>query len=138
MSNKRSIIKTIISENDTDDVPIGHIPPIPRIKQIWQIDERQCERSNYIPHPTPRNANRYDWHNAYLPQLIDMHNIVINTINEIYPNNKIRWKTNVQIFHNLSRLLYHCSSKYISESIEQQWNEIESKDLEKESKYGES
>ena len=131
MSNKRSILQTNIPNNETDDDNT-----ITRIRQRWKIDNRLCERVNYIPHRTPRNANRLDWHNAYLPQLMDIHNIVINTMNERYPNNNIRWKTNDQIFHNLSRLLYHCSSKYISKYIDRQWNKIESKDLETESKDG--
>lgn len=79
--------------------------------------EKKCEKSNYIVKPTSRNIDRYEWHNSYILNLIDMYNIVINVINDRYPNNKIKWKKNEEIFHNFSRLIYHCSSKHISEYI---------------------
>ena len=137
MSNKRPILKTSIPKNDAGDTPIGHLPPIPRIRHRWTADERKCERGKYVPHPTPSNANRRDWHNAYLSQLMDMYAIVVNTMNERYPKNQIKWTKNDRIFHNLSRVLYHCSSKYISEYLDTPWDEIESKDLEPEIKDGE-
>lgn len=83
---------------------------VPRIRQT---SERFCERYNYIPRAPTRNSDRRQWHYAYLPQLIDIYNIIIDTINEKYPRNKIKWFTNNAIFHNLSRVIYHCSSKYI-------------------------
>jgi hypothetical protein len=70
-----------------------------------------CERSNYIPHATPKGANRCEWHYAYMSQIIDIYNIIKEVINERYPRNKIKWNSNQKIFHNLSRVLYHCSSK---------------------------
>ena len=72
-----------------------------------------CEQPNYIPHKTPKNANRYEWHYSYISQLIDIYNIIREVINERYPHNKIKWNSNIKIFHNLSRVLYHCSSKII-------------------------
>jgi hypothetical protein len=138
MSNKRPILQTSIPKNDADNASVGPIPPIPRIRQKWQIDKRRWEHGNYIPHPTPGNANRCVWHSAYLSQLMDMYIIVINTMNEKYPKNKIKWNSNDKIFHNLSRVLYHCSSKYISEYLDRPLEEIESKDWETESKDGES
>lgn len=85
---------------------------IPIIEQIYK-EPRFCERYNYIPRPTPRNSNRYVWHNTYLSELIDIYIIIITIINERYPYNKIKWATNHKLFHNLSRMLYHCSSKYL-------------------------
>jgi len=111
---------------------------ISRNGKLWYIDEKQFRNDKYVPHQTPRNVNRHDWHNAYLPQLIDMHNIVINTINERYPKNNIKWETNDKIFNNLSRLLYNCSSNYISEYLDTEWNENESKEWNTKSKDGKS
>lgn len=131
MSNKRTNLK-----NNADEFS-RIISSVDRIRQDWKSYEKQYEISKYIPHKTPWNANRHDWHNAYLFQLIDMYNIVINIINYRYPKNKIRWKTNNQIFHNLSRLLYNCSSNYIFKYIKYD-NEILSKDWEIENKDGEN
>lgn len=98
-------------------------PPVHRI-----LKKRQVERSNYIPHPTPSNANRRDWHNAYSQQLIDMYSIVIETITERYPNHNIKRITTPKVFQNLSRLIYYCSSKYITPYINLPWDEIEFKE----------
>ena len=98
------------SKNDKRN---GYFYPVPRIKQLWNPSRRICEQSNYIPHRSPRNANRYEWHDVYLTQLIDIYNIIQDIINERYSRNKIKWMTNDKIFHNLSLVIYHCSSKYI-------------------------
>jgi hypothetical protein len=84
-----------------------YVYPIPR---LYDLAPKFCERANYIPHTTPKNANRYEWHNTYIRQLIDIYNIIKEVINERYPHNKIKWD-NEKIFHNLSRVIYHCSSK---------------------------
>ena len=104
------------------------------------IDKRTSERFNYIPFPTPSDSTREEWHNVYVTQLIDIHSIVKNTINERYPRNDIMWEKNKsKIFHNLSRLIYHCSSKYIApEELYEDEEEIESKELENIIKDGES
>jgi hypothetical protein len=104
------------------------------------IDKRKSERFNYIPFPTPSDSTREEWHNVYVTQLIDIHSIVKNTINERYPRNDIMWEKNKsKIFHNLSRLIYHCSSKYIApEELYEDEEEIESKELENIIKDGES
>jgi hypothetical protein len=111
-------------------------------KQFY-IDKRICERFNHIPYPTPSDSTREEWHNAYIKQLIDMHYIMINTINERYPKNDIMWEKNKsKTFHNFSRLIYHCSSKYIAPQElyeeDEEDEELESKDLENIIKDGES
>ena len=85
-----------------------YVYPIPR---LCCLEPKFCERANYIPLPTPKNANRFEWHNTYIRQLIDIYNIIKEVINERYPHNKIKWDNNEKIFHNLSRVMYHCSSK---------------------------
>lgn len=94
-------------------------------------DKRKCEHYNTIPHETPSNTNRRDWHNAYISQLKDIHAIIANTMNERHKNN-IKWAHNQEITHNMSRLIYHCSSKNISKYIDLPWetsDEKEFKDL---------
>lgn len=86
--------------------------PVPRIYDKWRIGE-STEWSNYISHPTPTNPNRREWHNSYITELLHMYDIVANTIDERYPKNKIRWGNNEKVAHNLSRLIYHCSSKQL-------------------------
>jgi hypothetical protein len=48
---------------------------------------------------------------------------------ENYPRNKIKWYSNENIFHNLSRMIYYSSSKYI---------QFESKNLHPYTKDGEN
>lgn len=91
----------------------GHVYPTPWLKQQRYSSSRFCERSNYIPHPTPRNAVRSEWHESYIHQLIDIYNIINNVMKERYPHNKIKWNSNDKIFHNLSILIYNTSSKHI-------------------------
>ena len=110
--NEQSITQRTKCDNSSGQLSIS------RNGRKWYIDEKQYQYDKYVPHQTPKNSNRYDWHNAYLPQLIAIHKIVINTMNERYPKNKIKWKTNDQIFNNLSRLMYNCSSNYISEYLD--------------------
>jgi hypothetical protein len=90
-----------------------HVYPIPWLKQQRYSSSRLCERPNYIPHPTPRNAVRSEWHESYITQLIDIYTIINNVMKERYPNNKIKWNSNNKIFHNLSQLIYNTSSKHI-------------------------
>jgi len=78
---------------------------------------RYCERRNYTPHSTPNNSNRIIWHDAYALNLLEMYDIVANTIDELYPKNNIQWAENGKIANNLSKMIYHCSSKYISPYI---------------------
>ena len=69
--------------------------------------------SNYISHSCPPRDNFINWYNAYLSQLIHIESIVTKIIQDNLPNSKIRWDA-PQIFLNLIRLIYHCSSKYIT------------------------
>lgn len=76
-------------------------------------DNRRCVR-NLVPHKTPDNANRYDWHNAHLPELVNMYNIFEQVFRNEFPNESKSLDTEYT-FHNFSRLIYHCSSKHINE-----------------------
>jgi hypothetical protein len=113
--------------------------PIPVIFNKRARDNRKCERYNYIPHNAPAKTNRCEWHNAYKNQIMDMYYILTSVINEIFPRNNINWN-NIAIAHNLSRLIYHCSSKYIDDSVKVKYYEIEneSKDSKNDIKDGKS
>ena len=69
-----------------------------------------------IPHKKPKYANRDTWHQAYHNQLIIIHIIIKRIISQNF-NLNIVWDR-PSIFNNLSRLIYHCSSKYISPYID--------------------
>ena len=77
---------------------------------------RKCEIPNYLPHKTPEHSNREVWHNAYKEHLIDIYKNVRDIINSEFPKNKIVW--DIVAINNLSKVIYHCSSKYISPYIE--------------------
>ena len=83
-------------------------PIVPHIRR----ETRRCRIINYIPHNTPRNTNLETWSRAYIVQLIDIFNIIMDTImkSKLYKN--IDWESSI-IYNNLCKLIYHCSSKYI-------------------------
>ena len=55
--------------------------------------------------------NRFEWHNAYIHELKDLYYIMIDALIKKYPNSDLDLETS---FHNFSRMVYHCTSKYIS------------------------
>lgn len=56
--------------------------------------------------------NRFEWHNNYVYELKDLFDIVEKEILRKFPKTNI----NTEIaFHNFSRLMYHCSSKDMSD-----------------------
>ena len=72
---------------------------------------RECQMYNYIPHSKINNIDRELWHNSYMNQLINLYNIIREIMNKNYPKNKIRWDNSN--FNAMSKLIFHCSSKYI-------------------------
>jgi hypothetical protein len=97
---------------------VGLIPSVNRFRGKWFRDERKCERNNYVPNLTPANSSRGEWGAAYTVHLRHMMSIVAITIDEEYPKRKIKWDRNPQIEKNFSKVIYHCSSKYISPYLE--------------------
>ena len=86
------------------------------VKRGAERCDRKCEIPNYLPHKTPEHGNRESWHNAYKEQLVDIYKNVRDIINSEFPKNKIVWDNTA--INNLSRVIYYCSSKYISPYIE--------------------
>jgi hypothetical protein len=105
-------IKSLPRPPDDDTAPT--IIPIPR---ITRKEHRKCERPNYVPHRTPSHSDRELWSYAYEPQLQDMHRIVGLMIERKYPKMKIDW-SNPKYYKAFNKLIYHCSSKYITPYIE--------------------
>ena len=83
-------------------------PIIPNNKR----ETRLCRINNYIPYPTPKITSLERWSEKYMIQLVDIFNIIKNTIIMSSLYKTINWKSPV-IYNNLCRLIYHCSSKYI-------------------------
>lgn len=115
-----------VSDDDPEyDESYASIGPVPKIGSRGR-DPRPCVKHNYIPHLTPSNSDRGEWHDAYISELVTMYHIVADTMEKRYPRKKFCWNDNTK-FNNFSRLIYHCSSKYISPYLEN-----ESKDSDKE------
>lgn len=108
----KQLVEYSYKYNEYDKPTNDLVKLCPSISIPWRVGELS-KRSNYIAYPTPCVHNRHDWHYAYLEHLLAMYDIVANTIDEKYPRNRIVWGENKKIFHNLSRLIYHCSSKHI-------------------------
>ena len=100
---------------------IDHIAPIIPIVEFTSCYD--CVRRNYIPHRPKKHINHCEWHNAYINELIMMYKLTKSIINKNYPKVKIDWESN-KLFNYFSSLIYHCSSKYISEYLSE-FKEIE-------------
>ena len=90
----------------------GPICPVPSPRRPLGLDTRACERPNYIPHRTPANSNRKEWEDAYAEQLSDIDRIIRSVVGDTYPGERL--PSDAQTDNALSRLIYHCSSKYIT------------------------
>ena len=79
---------------------------------------------NYIPHNPRKIKCRQLWQEAYVEQLNYIYRIIKRIITMYFPKYKINWDK-PQIPNNLSLLIYHCSSKYISPHLESTTDEFE-------------
>lgn len=86
--------------------------PKPNTKLLCTDYLKKCQIPNYIPHNKTKNINREKWQNNYSYPLIDMHTIVSDIMYYNFPNHKI--SRNNKSFNNLAKIIYNCSSKYIS------------------------
>lgn len=105
------MIGTLVDKSEESYTPIIQIP---QIIGKWRKDHRKCERFNYIPHDSPTHKNKDIWLQVYFEQLLIIHDIVYETINERYPKNNF-YSEKKDTFSELSNLVYNCSSKYISD-----------------------
>lgn len=79
---------------------------------------------NRIPHPTPSHTSRKDWHEAYLPELIILYGIYAELIDERYPTARVKWGN--ETFNAFTRMMYSCSSGYISSHLERAYEDSDS------------
>ena len=96
----------------------GARPTIIPVPMVTCREERKCERPNYIPHRTPNYTNKESWIYAYGPQIDDMYRITGLMIEKCYPNVNIDW-TEPKYHRAFNKLIYYCSSKYITPYIEE-------------------
>lgn len=89
--------------------------PIPRLPKR-DGSRRECERSNYIPHATPVHNDTKAWCYAYADPLQEIYRITRLIIKSRYPYTKIDWDDPVYMT-TLSKMIYSCSSKYVSPFI---------------------
>jgi len=108
-------VKNLPSTPD-DDSSTNVIIPVPRISLRNKC--RKCERPNYIPDRTPTYSDRESWNHAYNEPLLAMYRSVGLMVEEKYPSIRIDWRD--PKYHDaFHKLIYHCSSKYITSYIEE-------------------
>ena len=95
-------------------VSTGPIPTVNCFRGKWKRDVRRCERYNHVPHPTPTNSCYSEWAGVHGVQLEKLSRILVDTVDELYPRNGIKWNNDPRIVANFQKVIYHCSSKYLS------------------------
>jgi hypothetical protein len=75
------------------------------------LSVRECVQRNYIPNPTPRNANYNKWSTAYHEHLLNLFDIFRGKI-DTYKN----WDE--KTFDTFCVMIWNCSSKHISPYLE--------------------
>ena len=125
--HKRIVTRKSVSNlpSPVDDGKSNTIIPVPRVTYRHR---RKCERPNYIPHRSPNYDNRNEWSDAYDPQLFTMYRIIGRMIDSEFPKVSIDWR-NPKYYRALNKLIYHCSSRYISPYIDKRDDLTSSKDL---------
>ena len=123
MPIKYNLSSKVIKELSNDDKYI-----IPCYVPFKSRINRKCQRSNYIPHNPHINISICEWCDAYSHQLMNIYDIMNVIMEDEYPQITFNWD-NKNIFINLSKVLYHCSSKYIHPSNEKPHSDSGSKKL---------
>tara|TARA_B100000497_G_scaffold113910_1_gene136089 strand:- start:494 stop:811 length:318 start_codon:yes stop_codon:yes gene_type:complete len=87
------------------------LPPVPYDQNKFLI--KNVTNKNYITYPVNLNkSTRELWHNSYKNHLINMYFIIIDIIEREFNQKNFYWSQ--KSFNNFSKLIYHCSSKFIS------------------------
>lgn len=74
-----------------------------------------------IPRKPVTRISRFDWHHAYVPELIALYGTFISTIETRYPSNRVTWDS--KTFNDFSRLMYMSSSRYISKNLDEAYED---------------
>jgi hypothetical protein len=104
--------------DDWYSVSTGPIPTVNCFRGKWKRDGRKCERYNHVPHPTPANSDYNEWVGVYGVQIEQLARILVDTVDELHPRNGIKWDKDPQIMANFQKVIYHCSSKYLSPYVD--------------------
>ena len=107
METKGKIIELPISEYDGQPIKVL---PISRRSQL--LDNRKCQRPNFIPRRHDGFNDENEWGESYHEQLRDINRIIRIEIQKKFLDLEIDLDDNY-IFTNLTKLIYKSSSKYI-------------------------
>ena len=105
------------SSNEYSDSGVFSNPIVPTNRRETRIGRIR----NYVPHKTPRYTSLENWSRCYIIQLIDIFNIIKETIVKSPLYKTIDWESQV-IYHNLCKLIYHWSSKYILPDLKENYD----------------
>jgi len=106
-----------------------HIPvPITTNSNLYgNYDTRKCTRRNFVPNRHVGNVKPEIWTETYREHITDIYRIIRRVIEKEFPNMKINWE-NPRNQHNLIKLLFYSSSKYIPDYMIEQDDKKESDD----------
>jgi len=106
-----------------------HIPvPITTNSNLYgNYDTRKCTRRNFVPNRHVGDVKPEVWTETYREQITDIYRIIRRVIEKEFPNMKINWE-NPRNQHNLIKLLFYSSSKYIPDYMIEQDDKKESDD----------
>ena len=115
MANNKQVTELPRDNHGSSDAQFS-VPTIPNCLfgvRTDSVDRRECKRRNFIPHRHSGDIDPTTWAKTYQKRIIDIDRIIRRVITEEFPESKFKWNDEL-IFTNLSSLLYHSSSKYIS------------------------
>ena len=106
-----------------------HIPvPITTNSNLYgNYDTRKCTRRNFVPNRHVGDVKPEVWTETYREHITDIYRIIRRVIEKEFPNMKINWE-NPRNQHNLIKLLFYSSSKYIPDYMIEQDDKKESDD----------
>ena len=112
---------------DGDSNRHEHIPiPISKNSNFHEhYDKRKCTRRNFVPNRHVGDVKPEVWTETYREHITDIYRIVRRVIEKEFPDMKINWE-NTRNIDNLSKLLFHSSSKYIPNYMVEEYDEEES------------
>jgi len=90
-------------------------------------DTRKCTRRNFVPNRHVGDVKPEVWTETYREHITDIYRIIRRVIEKEFPNMKINWE-NPRNQHNLIKLLFYSSSKYIPDYMIEQDDKKESDD----------
>lgn len=97
--------KDILVKEDIETNIVYKRDPLPKVCNKFKNNKRKCQIPNYIPRQVQYN-NYIGWKLKYDTHLINMYNLTFNKSTFTEKN-----------FENFCKMIYYCSSKYITKYI---------------------